>query len=138
MNPRPYMGYWFVSRTRRRAWPRRVRHRPPQCIRRQTLPACRSRKTSSTAFWETLAEMHRASHLIALDWGTSSLRSERMNAQGDVLQTASTHDGILSVADRDFTRVFSRLVAARKSTRPNSFTNAHLVRRLLLDKKSNQ
>src|SRR3546814_14341937 len=81
-------------------------------IRLLTLPSCRSRKTSWTAIWETVAEMHRASHLIVLDWGTSSLRAECMNAQGDVLHTASTDDGILSVADRAFHRVFSRPVAA--------------------------
>ncbi|GAB2890871.1 2-dehydro-3-deoxygalactonokinase [Paralcaligenes sp. KSB-10] len=54
--------------------------------------------------------MPDASYLIALDWGTSSLRAALMNAQGSVLREISTDDGIMSIADGGFHDVFDRLI----------------------------
>lgn len=53
--------------------------------------------------------MSAATHLIALDWGTSSLRGALMDAQGKVLREAETADGIMSAAGRGFRAVFDSL-----------------------------
>lgn len=54
--------------------------------------------------------MSAASYLIALDWGTSSLRAALMDARGAVLQEVSTADGILSAsAGPGFRAVFDRV-----------------------------
>ena len=45
--------------------------------------------------------MTRAS-LIALDWGTSSFRAYLLNPQGNILQSKSSSQGILNVAENDF------------------------------------
>lgn len=68
--------------------------------------------------------MRSASHLIALDWGTSSLRAELMNVQGEVLRQVSTGDGILSVEDGDFHAVFRRLAADWVNDYPDSLALA--------------
>ncbi|HEY9280797.1 MAG TPA: 2-dehydro-3-deoxygalactonokinase [Eoetvoesiella sp.] len=68
--------------------------------------------------------MSSASHLIALDWGTSSLRAELMDVHGEVLRRASTNEGILSVANRGFHEVFSRLVADWLHDYPDSLALA--------------
>lgn len=48
--------------------------------------------------------------LIGIDWGTSSLRAFLIGANGKVLDKVSSCEGILNVADRDFERVFGRLI----------------------------
>jgi 2-dehydro-3-deoxygalactonokinase len=50
-----------------------------------------------------------ARHLLALDWGTSSLRAALMHADGRVIRTTSSADGILSVPPGGFDDVFTRL-----------------------------
>jgi 2-dehydro-3-deoxygalactonokinase len=55
--------------------------------------------------------------LIALDWGTTSLRAYRVDGQGAILDKISTHNGILNVADGDFERVFNELTAAWRDRR---------------------
>ena len=40
--------------------------------------------------------------MLAIDWGSSSLRIYRMNAKGGVSETRQSGDGILKVADRAF------------------------------------
>ncbi len=45
-------------------------------------------------------------HLLAVDWGTSSLRGARLDAAGRVLEERSSARGILSVAAGGFAAVF--------------------------------
>jgi 2-dehydro-3-deoxygalactonokinase len=51
-------------------------------------------------------------HLIALDWGTSSLRAALIDAQGNVLDQTDTADGIMSMAGQGFQAVFSKVAGA--------------------------
>lgn len=53
--------------------------------------------------------MSNTLHLLALDWGTSSLRGVLLAPDGTVLEQAHTGEGILSVTDHDFEAVFRRL-----------------------------
>ena len=53
--------------------------------------------------------MSSTQHLLALDWGTSSLRGVLLAPDGTVLEQVTTGDGILSVVDHDFEAVFCRL-----------------------------
>jgi 2-dehydro-3-deoxygalactonokinase len=46
-------------------------------------------------------------HLIAVDWGTSSLRGARVDEAGKVLEEKSAPLGILNVPDGDFAGVFA-------------------------------
>jgi 2-dehydro-3-deoxygalactonokinase len=46
-------------------------------------------------------------HLLAVDWGTSSLRGARLDANGNVLDERSAARGIQSVAAGDFAAVFN-------------------------------
>jgi 2-dehydro-3-deoxygalactonokinase len=46
-------------------------------------------------------------HLIAVDWGTSSLRGARLDETGQVLEEKSAPLGILNVPDGDFAGVFA-------------------------------
>jgi 2-dehydro-3-deoxygalactonokinase len=43
--------------------------------------------------------------VIAVDWGTSSLRCYRLDAQGNILESRSSNQGILNVAPGQFPRV---------------------------------
>jgi 2-dehydro-3-deoxygalactonokinase len=47
-----------------------------------------------------------SAHLLALDWGTSSLRGARINEQGQVLEERAFQRGILSVPAGGFAQVF--------------------------------
>jgi len=49
--------------------------------------------------------------LIAVDWGTSSLRGARLDQSGTVLEEKSAPLGILNVPDGDFAGVFASLFA---------------------------
>ena len=49
------------------------------------------------------------SHLIAVDWGTSSLRGARLDEAGRVLEEKSAPLGILNVPNGDFAGVFASL-----------------------------
>jgi len=53
-----------------------------------------------------------ASHLVAIDWGTSSLRGALMDAQGRVLEEQSHARGILTVPPGGFREVFDSLFGA--------------------------
>ena len=46
-------------------------------------------------------------HLIAVDWGTSSLRGARLDNAGQVLEEKSAPLGILNVPNGDFAGVFA-------------------------------
>lgn len=50
--------------------------------------------------------------LVAIDWGTSSLRAARLDAQGHVLEERATTQGILSVPPGGFPAVFDVLCAS--------------------------
>ena len=49
--------------------------------------------------------------LVALDWGTSSLRAARLDAQGKVLEERALPRGILTVAAGEFPAVFAQAIA---------------------------
>ncbi len=51
------------------------------------------------------------SPLIAVDWGTSSLRAALLDAQGRALEERSTQRGILTVAPGDFPQAFAQATA---------------------------
>lgn len=50
------------------------------------------------------------SALIALDWGTSSLRAQLLDAQGEAIETRSEPWGIMHTPDGDFAQAFRTLV----------------------------
>jgi 2-dehydro-3-deoxygalactonokinase len=50
-----------------------------------------------------------AGRLIALDWGTSSLRAYLLGDDGEVLEQRAAPSGILQVPERDFTAVFASI-----------------------------
>ena len=50
-----------------------------------------------------------ASHLLALDWGTSSLRAALMTADGNTIKEASSSDGLLAIPDRQFEQTLQAL-----------------------------
>jgi len=50
--------------------------------------------------------------LIGIDWGTSSLRAFLISAQGEVLDSVASAEGILQVPDRNFDAVFDRTVGS--------------------------
>lgn len=52
------------------------------------------------------------SQLIAIDWGTSSLRAVAMDAQGTILDRLSSGDGVMAMAGRDYAAVFQTLFGA--------------------------
>lgn len=49
--------------------------------------------------------------MIAIDWGTSSLRCYRLDAQGSILQSRSSNDGILNLGPGEFPQALERLIA---------------------------
>src|SRR5687768_1611849 len=49
--------------------------------------------------------------IIALDWGTSSLRAALLDERGDVLEQRSLPRGILSVTAGEFPKVFAEITA---------------------------
>ncbi|HEY8612006.1 MAG TPA: 2-dehydro-3-deoxygalactonokinase, partial [Roseomonas sp.] len=59
-----------------------------------------------------------APELIALDWGTSSLRAYLMGAGGRVLDTYTGPLGIMRVVDGNFAAVFERAKGAWRSRWP--------------------
>jgi 2-dehydro-3-deoxygalactonokinase len=50
-------------------------------------------------------------NLIALDWGTTSLRGELMTPDGTVLDRLATADGIMAAAGRSFPDIFAAVTA---------------------------
>mgnify|MGYP003344368629 CR=1 FL=1 len=54
--------------------------------------------------------------LIAVDWGTSSLRGARLDDAGWVLEEKSAPLGILNVPNGDFGRVFAELCKIENGT----------------------
>lgn len=48
-------------------------------------------------------------HLIAIDWGTSSLRAARLDAQGQVVDERASAQGILTIAPGGFPDAFNAL-----------------------------
>lgn len=47
-------------------------------------------------------------HMVAVDWGSSSLRGARLDANGAVLEERASAHGVLAVAAGDFERVFDQ------------------------------
>ena len=54
--------------------------------------------------------------MIAVDWGTSSLRCYRLDARGEIVESRSSGDGILNVAAGQFPRVLEEQIAGWKET----------------------
>jgi len=54
--------------------------------------------------------------VIAVDWGTSSLRCYRLDARGEIVESRSSGDGILNVAAGQFPRVLEKQIAGWKET----------------------
>lgn len=50
-----------------------------------------------------------AARLLALDWGTSSLRAALMTVDGRIVAEASSSDGLLAIPDRQFEQTLQRL-----------------------------
>lgn len=59
-------------------------------------------------------------HLIALDWGTTSLRAALMDGRGRIVDQADTADGIMAVAGRDFQAVFDKVAGAWLHAHPGA------------------
>jgi 2-dehydro-3-deoxygalactonokinase len=53
--------------------------------------------------------MTAASHLVAIDWGTTSLRAVLMDASGAILDRLHAADGIMAMQGRDYHDVFATL-----------------------------
>jgi 2-dehydro-3-deoxygalactonokinase len=60
------------------------------------------------------------SALIALDWGTSSLRAQLLDAQGEVLETRSQPWGIMHTPQGDFAKAFRTLVGDWRQANPTT------------------
>jgi 2-dehydro-3-deoxygalactonokinase len=56
--------------------------------------------------------------LIALDWGTTSLRAYLLGDDGSVIDERAEHSGILHVPERDFRAVFQRITAEWRARTP--------------------
>ena len=63
--------------------------------------------------WKTYlkSSVESNSALIGVDWGTSSLRAFLIGTEGEVLDRLTTSQGIMRVADGDFSRVLKELLA---------------------------
>lgn len=57
--------------------------------------------------------------LIALDWGTSSLRAWCLDQKGSICASAESPEGIMRVSDGDFEAVFTRIVAPWRAVKPD-------------------
>ncbi|MGB3288657.1 MAG: 2-dehydro-3-deoxygalactonokinase [Burkholderiaceae bacterium] len=64
--------------------------------------------------------MPAAKHLIALDWGTTSLRAALLDSQGRIVEQAETADGIMAVAGRDFQAVFDKVAGGWRRDHPGA------------------
>jgi 2-dehydro-3-deoxygalactonokinase len=60
----------------------------------------------------------RVARLIALDWGTTSLRAYLLGDGGLVLDRRAEPSGILQIADRDFAAVFDAVTARWRAGHP--------------------
>jgi 2-dehydro-3-deoxygalactonokinase len=56
--------------------------------------------------------------LIALDWGTSALRGYLLGADGRVIDSARSPEGVMQVAESDFAGAFERLAGAWRRAHP--------------------
>lgn len=54
--------------------------------------------------------------MIAVDWGTSSLRCYRLDVDGNILDSRASNDGILNVAAGQFSRVLDEQIAGWNET----------------------
>jgi 2-dehydro-3-deoxygalactonokinase len=64
--------------------------------------------------------MSNATHLIALDWGTTSLRAALLDGAGTIVDHIHTDDGIMAVAVQGFQAVFDRVAAAWLRDHPDA------------------
>lgn len=60
------------------------------------------------------------SHLIAIDWGTTSLRAVLMDADGAILDRLNSADGVMAMAGRDYAAVFETLFGPWLDRWPNA------------------
>ena len=74
----------------------------------QTLPQSSMNDASSPTFSSSLSSS-RGAPLVAVDWGTSSLRGARLDAGGRVVDERSAARGILTVGPGEFPAVFDAL-----------------------------
>lgn len=63
--------------------------------------------------------MKKISQLVAVDWGTTSLRAARLDASGQMLEERTSVRGILSVAKAEFSSVFDSLCGDWMATSSN-------------------
>jgi 2-dehydro-3-deoxygalactonokinase len=63
--------------------------------------------------------MSGPARLIALDWGTTSLRAYLLDDQGDVIDVVSNPSGIMAVQDGDFARALDTAIGAWRSRHPD-------------------
>jgi 2-dehydro-3-deoxygalactonokinase len=54
--------------------------------------------------------------MIAIDWGTSSFRAYRLDAQGSILESRASNQGILNVAPGQFPRVLEEQIRGWEET----------------------
>ena len=59
-------------------------------------------------------------HLIAIDWGTSSLRAALMDAQGGILDRIAAPDGIMFTRGRSFEAIFDGLFGPWRVRHPEA------------------
>ena len=59
-------------------------------------------------------------HLIALDWGTTSLRAALMTADGAVLDRLATADGIMAANGRGFADIFAHVAGPWLASHPGA------------------
>lgn len=57
--------------------------------------------------------------LIALDWGTSSLRAWCLDQRGTICASAESPEGIMRLPERNFAAVFTRIVAPWRAVKPD-------------------
>ncbi|ROZ69633.1 2-dehydro-3-deoxygalactonokinase [Ramlibacter sp. WS9] len=65
--------------------------------------------------------------LVALDWGTSSLRAARLDAQGGVIEERSLPRGILTVPAGEFPKVFAEATAQWPADKDTLFLLSGMV-----------
>src|SRR5690606_12889633 len=80
---------------------------------------CTSRRAASKRKAKARG-MSNATHLIALDWGTTSLRAALLDGAGTIVDHIHTDDGIMGVAVQGFQAVFDRVAAAWLRDHPDA------------------
>lgn len=64
--------------------------------------------------------MTPASHLVAIDWGTTSLRAVLMDASGTILDRLHSADGIMAMQGRSYPEIFEALFGSWLANAPDA------------------